>query len=1514
MREMRSASNVMLTLKELQSDYVKAGVIAAAGGGGANANTTGSALNAGGAGGGRSGVGDGHTKPVRAVAVSADGKCVISGSADNTLKLWNLETHRCTSTFEGHGSFVACVAPSRDGNFIASGSGDNTVKVWSLGSHKCIQTLKGHANPVSSVMFSSTGEALVSGSLDFTVRIWDWRKGRCTAILRGHTESVECLTISPNDQVICSGDKDGIIHLWSADTGQRTAVIHAHTKSVESVAMSRDGKLLVSCSEDATIKLWCVDLQTCIGVLRGHHGHVYCAALSPRNDAIVSCGADGTVRLWSAESSACIATFYGHKGVVASATFTPTGRHLVSGGTDATIRIWGLQPAPEVTSAGTHARSIEGVAIMPDGQSVVSCSTDETLRISTIPRLMCTDTLAGHSDGVFAVAVDSEGKYLASGSDDTTVRVWDASSRDVAAVLQGHTATVTCLAFATATATSTTSATATTSTATPSSSSARHLISGSVDTTLRVWDVAAHKCVATLSGHTSGVYAVAHTQQEGGSHLLASGSEDGIVMLWTGLSKPSVLLTLNAHTYGSFDADEAGVSDLAFTPDARTLVSAGDDGTIRLWDIPPEAVVVPERVVCRAVLTGHEGCVTCVTVASDNRHIISAGEDATVKVWQLESTATAATAAATTTAAGHSSSSSSSSHASSPLSPNFPSSSTSHAHGSNGLISSGGGAVCICSLEGHTDKVNAVAVSPDMQFIVSAGGTHDKTLRVWPMGSMLAPERCTDLPHMPTFALTGTIAHDRFNENPARRLNALQRCLTAFPSTLECTMPDGSDPHAQGAVHTRNGGGAVVTADDAPRSSQQLHAQQLQRHRTRKGQQQQQLSTLHESASSTGDGDGGDEDGDGADDFGGFGESESGESVDRTTSKSALVHPHQQHHQHHQQHQHQHQLQKRRHRRGGRRGMKTGLSPLAWAASDSRRLDVLACMLSIPTVPVLSLERQPSMLHAAITHAKDVEVLSMVTAKIADAARAQDRGKANPADHYPWELSLLSLHHGFTQDLMLLIREFPQVAAAFLRNLGLVLSGADVGYDHRATRLPTSRMIVVGDECPVENAGLWQSLRASGELEALETQSNHTVLTEARVVPVPYAASTLPDGTCLLDTLVEAGRAELFGNYIARAVVRFKWETYGRRKFRNEANWYLLSVVFITVLTFVVDLQGNDVSQLLSSKASATDVVSVIMVLVLGLYAASEAKHEMLEWRYLRGHWRDFWNWLDSLNIVLAFVVLATYLGGWQHARAVLAIASYLRWFGILYHLQAFKTTGPLVRMILAICFDMRYFLVVLGISIVAAWTSFRLLLLDDKTVPLDGLGDPANGLLIMFNMLLLAEFELDTFGGTYAVLLRILFVISMVLVPVVLLNLLIALMSDSYERIQDRADIEFQLLRARYLRERELFLSPAEKSDPKLFPKWLHVLVPKSTGVGESTPGQQWQGMLTMLKMEMKTQSRASAADVKARVDELAVRLAAMEAQVHGVQESLAEKVGALQRDSARIIALLQQQRQNNT
>ncbi|WP_225896628.1 WD40 repeat domain-containing protein [Amazonocrinis nigriterrae] len=114
----------------------------------------------------------GHSHIVGSLAMSADGKLLVSGSWDHTIKIWYLETGRLIRTLKGHTDRVYAIALSPDEQIIASGSADKTIKLWHLETGELLATFTGHNNIVTALAFTASGEMLVSGSLDKTIKIW----------------------------------------------------------------------------------------------------------------------------------------------------------------------------------------------------------------------------------------------------------------------------------------------------------------------------------------------------------------------------------------------------------------------------------------------------------------------------------------------------------------------------------------------------------------------------------------------------------------------------------------------------------------------------------------------------------------------------------------------------------------------------------------------------------------------------------------------------------------------------------------------------------------------------------------------------------------------------------------------------------------------------------------------------------------------------------------------------------------------------------------------------------------------------------------------------------------------------------------------------------------------------------------------------------------------------------------------------------------------------------------------
>ncbi|KAJ6612376.1 WD40-repeat-containing domain protein [Mycena sp. CBHHK59/15] len=551
---------------------------------------------------------EGHTGVVTSVAFSPDGKHIVSGSEDNTVRVWDSESGEVVAgPFEGHTSWVTSVAFSPDGKCIVSGSWDNTVRVWDSESGEAVAgPFKCHTSPVTSVAFSPDGKHIVSGSEDNTMRVWDSESGEVVAgPFEGHTHFVTSVAFSPDGKHIVSGSEDHTVRIWDSESGEVVAgPFEGHTSLVTSVAFSPDGRHIVSGSEDNTVRVWDSESGVVIaGPFEGHTSSVTSVVFSPDGKHIVSGSWDNTVRVWDSESGEVVAgPFEGHTSLVTSVAFSPDGRHIVSGSEDNTVRVWDSESG--VVIAGPfegHTSSVTSVVFSPDGKHIVSGSWDNTVRVwDSESGEVVAGPFEGHTSLVTSVAFSPDGRHIVSGSEDNTVRVWDSESGVViAGPFEGHTSSVTSVVF---------------------SPDGKHIVSGSWDNTVRVWDSESGEVVAgPFEDHTGSITSVVFSPD--GKRII-SGSEDKTVRVWDSESGQVVA--------GPFEGHTSFVTSVAFSPDGKHIVSGSTDNTVRLWDSESgEVIAVP--------FEGHINSVTSVAFSPDGKHIVSGSWDRTVRVWDSES-------------------------------------------------------------------------------------------------------------------------------------------------------------------------------------------------------------------------------------------------------------------------------------------------------------------------------------------------------------------------------------------------------------------------------------------------------------------------------------------------------------------------------------------------------------------------------------------------------------------------------------------------------------------------------------------------------------------------------------------------------------------------------------------------------------------------------------------------------------------------------------------------------------
>ncbi|NEO55893.1 MAG: protein kinase [Okeania sp. SIO3B5] len=240
---------------------------------------------------------DGDDSPIWSVAVNNDGTKLVAGTYDWRVMIWNLETGELFQVFE-HWAPVWSVAISSDNQTIASASGDKTVKVWNLETGLLIFNFPDHSDVVYSIAISPDGRKLVSGSADKTIKIEDLNTGELINTLTGHEGVIRSVDISPDGEKIVSGSYDNTIKIWSLETGELIKTIVGHTAEVVSVDVSQDGRYIVSGSKDNNIKIWDLETGALVNTLTGHKDEIYTVTFSPDGNSIASGSKDRTIKLW----------------------------------------------------------------------------------------------------------------------------------------------------------------------------------------------------------------------------------------------------------------------------------------------------------------------------------------------------------------------------------------------------------------------------------------------------------------------------------------------------------------------------------------------------------------------------------------------------------------------------------------------------------------------------------------------------------------------------------------------------------------------------------------------------------------------------------------------------------------------------------------------------------------------------------------------------------------------------------------------------------------------------------------------------------------------------------------------------------------------------------------------------------------------------------------------------------------------------------------------------------------
>mmetsp|Transcript_20661 Transcript_20661/g.40560 ORF Transcript_20661/g.40560 Transcript_20661/m.40560 type:complete len:453 (+) Transcript_20661:2573-3931(+) len=341
--------------------------------------------------------------------------------------------------------------------------------------------------------------------------------------------------------------------------------------------------------------------------LKGHRAPVTCVTFHPRFNMMVSASEDASLKLWDFETGEFERTLKGHTNVVQDIAFNIDGTLLASCSADMSIKLWDFAPSGSQDCIRTlmgHDHNVTGVRFLPENpQQLASCSRDKTIKIWDTTSGYCIRTLTGHDDWVRKLAVHPGSHLLATCSSDQSVIVWNlaaAPGGELMERLRGHEHVVECVAFSSGPADKvmnpsrskalngsahpTSNNHAETPPTAPSSltvAGGAHVVSGSRDRTVKIWQVASGICLMTLAGHDNWVRAVAF--QPNGKYLMTA-SEDKSIRIWDLEQQRCVRTVANAHTHF--------ITCMAAHPKLALVATGSVDTELALWGAAPASASV----------------------------------------------------------------------------------------------------------------------------------------------------------------------------------------------------------------------------------------------------------------------------------------------------------------------------------------------------------------------------------------------------------------------------------------------------------------------------------------------------------------------------------------------------------------------------------------------------------------------------------------------------------------------------------------------------------------------------------------------------------------------------------------------------------------------------------------------------------------------------------------------------------------------------------------------------------
>jgi serine/threonine protein kinase len=284
-----------------------------------------------------------HTDRVFGLAVTPDGKTLVSGGEDKTIKIWDFATGKLQKTLTSHQKRVTFTAITPNGKTLVSASSDGTIKIWDLSTYQLQKTLEGHTDEVNKIAINYDGTLIVSAGKDKKIKIWDLETGKLLNSSENLPASVTAIAFSPKSNLIVSGDFQGKITIWKVEDSNLKLVksILGNSLPVWAITINEDETKFITGSNDKNIKIW--DLQTGYleTILDSQQSFISSLINISDRKILISGGGDSKINIWDMNSESIKKNLIDPSGAqIISITITPDKKNIISANNKGIITIW----------------------------------------------------------------------------------------------------------------------------------------------------------------------------------------------------------------------------------------------------------------------------------------------------------------------------------------------------------------------------------------------------------------------------------------------------------------------------------------------------------------------------------------------------------------------------------------------------------------------------------------------------------------------------------------------------------------------------------------------------------------------------------------------------------------------------------------------------------------------------------------------------------------------------------------------------------------------------------------------------------------------------------------------------------------------------------------------------------------------------------------------------------------------------------------------------------------------